>query len=575
MQISGMQAIRLQVMWNRLISVVEEQAQTLIRTSFSTSAREAGDVSAGVFDPEGHMLAQAVTGTPGHVNSMAASVEHFLDVFPAQRMQPGDVYITNNPWKGTGHLHDITMVTPSFLHGRLVALFASTTHVVDIGGLGLSPDSRQVFHEGLHIPIMPLMQRGHMNDWLLELIRQNVREPIQVEGDIYALVACNEKGATRLFAMMAEYGLDDLEVLGAYIFSESRRGMIEAIQQLPKGTWHHAMRIDGYDKPIDLVASLNIEDGEIRVDYAGTSGVSQYGINCPMCYTIAYTSFGVKCVVAPSIPNNAGSLAAIRVTAPENTIVNAPPPCAVVARATIGHMLPDVVFGCLHQALPDRVPAEGTSNLWNLRFAAGHGLTGAVGDAFTPFTVTSFHSGGAGARPFQDGLSATPFPSGVRNVPVEATEAIAPIVVWRKDYRPDSGGPGRQRGGLGQIMEISSRESAAFGIHAVFERVTYPARGRDQGAPGANGRVYLASGTTLKSKGFQVVPAGDRLIVEMPGGGGYGEPSTRSPERVAEDVRNGLVSREAAARDYHVALHPDGRVDEGATARLRKATNES
>ena len=184
----------------------------------------------------------------------------------------------------------------------------------------------------------------------------------------------------------------------------------------------------------------------------GSSGVSQYGINCPLCYTIAYTSFGVKCAVAPAIPNNAGSLAAITVTAPNNTIVNAPPPCAVVARATIGHMLPDVVFGCLHQALANRVPAEGTSNLWNIRLAAGHGITGEVGDAFTSFTITSFHSGGAGARPYQDGLSATPFPSGVRNVPVEATEAIAPIVIWRKDYRPDSGGPGRQRGGLGQIM---------------------------------------------------------------------------------------------------------------------------
>jgi N-methylhydantoinase B len=569
MQTSGMQAIRLQVMWNRLISVVEEQAQTLIRTSFSTSVREAGDVSAGVFDPEGRMLAQAVTGTPGHVNSMAASVSHFLEVFPAHKMQPGDVYFTNNPWKGTGHLHDVTMVTPTFLHDRLVALFASTTHVVDIGGLGLSPDSRQVFHEGLHIPIMALMQGGRMNDWLLELIRQNVREPVQVEGDLYALVACNDKGATRLLAMMAEYDLDQLDALGEYIFSESRRGMIKAIEQLPKGTWNSAMRIDGYDKPIDLVATLKIDDGEIWVDYTGTSGVSQYGINCPMCYTIAYTSFGVKCAVAPSIPNNAGSLAAIRVTAPENTIVNAPPPCAVVARATIGHMLPDVVFGCLHQALPDRVPAEGTSNLWNLRFVAGHGLTGEIGEAFTPFTITSFHSGGAGARPFQDGLSATPFPSGVRNVPVEATEAIAPIVVWRKDYRPDSGGPGRQRGGLGQIMEIASRENAAFGIHAVFERVKYPPRGRDQGEPGARGQLRLASGKTLKSKGFQVVPAGDRLIVEMPGGGGYGEPSARAPERVADDVRNGLVSREAAERDYRVVLQPDGRVDADATASLR------
>ncbi len=569
MTVSGMQTIRFQVMWNRLISVVEEQAQTLIRTSFSTSAREAGDVSAGVFDPQGRMLAQAVTGTPGHVNSMAASVCHFLDVFPAHTMRPGDVYITNDPWKGTGHLHDVTMVTPTFQNDRLVALFAATTHLVDIGGLGLSPDSRQVFHEGLHIPIMPLMQGGEMNEWLLHLVRNNVREPIQVEGDLYALIACNEKGASRLLDMMAEYSLSNLDDLGTYIFSESRRGMIEAIGALPKGTWHATMRIDGYDKPIDLAAALTILDDEIQVDFAGSSGVSQYGINCPLCYTIAYTSFGVKCAVAPTIPNNAGSLETITITAPENTIVNAPPPCAVVARATIGHMLPDVVFGCLHQALPDRVPAEGTSNLWNIRLAAGHGITGEVGESFTPFTITSFHSGGAGARPALDGLSATPFPSGVRNVPVETTEAIAPIVVWRKDYRPDSGGPGRQRGGLGQIMEITSREQAAFGIHAVFERVKHPARGRDNGQPGATGRVHLASGTTLKSKGFQVIPAGERLIVEMPGGGGYGDATKRNPAQVAADVRSGLVSCEAAKRYYKVVVRPDFSIDEEATAALK------
>lgn len=569
--VSGMQAIRYQVMWNRLISIVEEQAQTLVRTSFSTSAREAGDISAGVFDTDGNMLAQAVTGTPGHVNSMALSVGHFLDAFPAASMRDGDVYITNNPWQGTGHLHDLTMVTPTFRNGHLVALFASTTHVVDIGGLGLSPDSRQVYHEGLHIPIMPLAQAGTINQWLINLIRANVREPVQVEGDVYALVACNERGSRRLLEMMGEYELAGLDDLGAYIFDSSRRAIREAINEIPRGTWHASMRIDGYDAPVDLVASLTVGDGEILVDFDGTSGVSTYGINCPLCYTIAYTSFGVKCAVAPRIPNNAGSLAAIKVTAPDNTIVNAPPPCAVVARATIGHMLPDVVYGCLHQVIPERVPAEGTSNLWNLRLAAGHGITGAIGDQATPFTVLSFHSGGAGARPQQDGLSATPFPSGVRNVPIEATEAIVPLVVWRKDYRQDSGGAGRLRGGLGQVMEVSSRESAAFGLHAVFERVKHPARGRDGGHPGATGRISLGSGPALRPKGFQVIPAGDKLIVEMPGGGGIGDPVSRPPERVAADVRAGLVSSATARTTYRVVTDVHGNLDHDATAALRGA----
>jgi N-methylhydantoinase B len=571
---SEMDQIRFQVMWNRLLSVVEEQAQTLVRTAFSTSAREAGDVSAGVFDLDGQMLAQAVTGTPGHINSMARAVIHFLKVFPSDTMQEGDTYITNDPWKGTGHLHDFTVVSPTFKDGVMVALFASTSHVVDIGGIGQSPDGKQIYHEGLFIPIMPLATRGVMNEWLLNLVRANVREPVQVEGDIYALAACNETGSRRLLAMMREYDLESLDELGAHIIDTSRVGMEKAINDMPKGSWTHTMRIDGYESPIDLTATLTIGDGEIVVDYTGSSGTSSYGINCPMCYTEAYTAFGVKCVVAPKIPNNAGTLDAIKVTAPENTIVNAPHPHAVVARATIGHMLPDVTFGCLHQAMPDVVPAEGTSNLWTVKLGAGHGMTmtGSNEGTWTPFMVNSFHSGGAGARPRQDGLSATPFPSGVRNVPVEITEAITPVVFWRKEFRQNSGGPGKRRGGLGQTMEISNREAAPFGIFATFERVHYPARGREGGAPGANGRVRLGSGTDLKNKGFQMIPAGDRLIIEMPGGGGYGGAMDRDPESVAADVKSQLISPEVAAADYGVIVSLDGVLDRVATVAKRKST---
>ncbi len=566
---ANMDRIRNQVMWDRLISVVEEQAQTLVRTAFSTSAREAGDISAGIFNLKGQMLAQAVTGTPGHINTMARAVIHFLDVFPVEGMKEGDIYITNDPWKGTGHLHDFTVVTPAFREGRMVAMFACTTHVVDIGGVGMSPDGRQVFHEGLYVPIMPLATEGKMNEWFLNMVRANVREPVQVEGDIYALAACNETGAARLLAMMDEYGLDDLDALGQHIIEQSKTAITAAINKLPQGSWSHSMRIDGMEAPIDFVATLTISNGIINVDYEGTSGTSDFGINCPMCYTEAYTAFGVKCVVAPEIPNNAGTLDAITASAPENTIVNAPHPCAVVSRSTIGHMLPDLVFGCLHQAMPDVVPAEGTSNLWNLKLGAGHGITARTENEATSFMMMTFHSGGAGARPRQDGLSATPFPSGVRNVPVEISEAITPIVVWRKELRTDSGGAGAQRGGLGQVMEITSREDAPFGIFASFERVVYPARGRDGGGPGGNGRLWLESGEELRSKGFQTIPAGGRLIVEMPGGGGYGDPITRDPEEVATDVRLGLVSAEAAETDYGVVLTKAGAVDETATAARR------
>ncbi len=563
-----MSEIKLQVMWKRLLSVVEEQAQTLVRTAFSTSSREAGDISAGVFDLEGQMLAQAVTGTPGHINSMARAVKHFLKVFPAATMKEGDTYFTNDPWKGTGHLNDLTIVSPTFKNDKMVALFACTSHLVDIGGLGPSSDGKQVYHEGLFIPIMPLAREGVMDEWILNLVKANVREPVQVEGDIYALVACNETGSSRLLAMMEEYALSDLDQLGEHIIRTSRKGMEDAINQLPKGSWSASMRIDGYEAPIDLVAKLTVGDGEIVVDFNGSSGVSEFGINCPMCYTEAYTSFGVKCVVGAAIPNNAGTLDAIRVVAPEDTIVNAPHPCAVVARASIGHMLPDVVFGCLHQAIPNVVPAEGTSNLWNLKLGAGQGMTGQ--ETKSPFMVMSFHSGGAGARPKQDGLSATPYPSGVRNVPVEITEAITPLVVWKKEYRINSGGAGKQRGGLGQTMELTNREDAPFGIFATFERVHFPPRGRDGGGSGSKGIIALESGKTLRNKGFQSIPKGDRLIVEMPGGGGYGDPKMRDPETVADDVRAGFIDAATAEKDYGVAVSENFTVDAKRTADLRQ-----
>ena len=549
----GIAEIDVQIMWNRLLSVVEEQGQTLVRTAFSTSAREAGDISAGVFDLRGRMLAQAVTGTPGHINTMAASVGHFLRAFPLAEMQEGDVFITNDPWKGTGHLYDLVVVSPAFMDGRIVALFACTSHLVDMGGVGQTPEGRQIWHEGLFIPLLRLVRAGDMNEDLLAMIRANVREPVQVVGDVYALIACNEIGSRRLVSMMREFRLDDLETLAEEIISRSRRAMTEAIGKLPKGTWTNTMRIDGYEAPLDLVASVTIAEDAIHVDFTGTSGMSTYAINCPLCYTEAYTTFGINCVIAPTIPNNAGTLDAVKVTAPPGTIVSATYPAAVYARSSVGHMMPDVVYGALEQAIPGRVPAEGTSNLWSLKMLAGHGLTGVGDKAGTQFMVMSFHSGGAGARPRQDGLSATPFPSGVRNVPVEATEAITPLVIWRKELRQDSAGPGRFRGGLGQVMEVSSREETAFGIFAGFERVKFPARGRNGGGPGQCGALSLKSGEALKPKGLQVIQAGERLIIEMPGGGGMGPASERDPEAVGRDVRLGYISAEAAKRDYGAA----------------------
>ena len=537
--------IRYQVMWDRLTTIVEEQARTLIRTGFSVSTREAGDVSAGVFDLQGRMLAQAVTGTPGHINSMALSVGHFIEKFPIKKMKEGDVFLTNDPWKGTGHLHDIVVVTPTFKNGRVVALFACTTHVVDIGGIGMAPDGKQIYHEGLYIPLMYLFKAGQLNETLIDFVHYNCRESKQVEGDIYALANCNDVGSDRLRAMMVQYKIEDLNELAETIIESTRNAMRVAISKLPITTTTNTMKIDGYDEEIVLKAKLSVVNDTIVIDYEGSSPISDFGINVPKCYTDAYTSFGVKCVVAPEVPNNAGSLAHIIVKAPEGCILNAPHPCAVVARSSIGHMLPDVVFGCLHKLLPGRVPAEGTSCLWNLRLGAGHGITTRDPNTKlenTTFTAMSFHSGGAGARPNKDGLSATPFPSGVRNVPVEVLEAITPIVIWRKELRQNSGGAGQFRGGLGQRMVVGNREKAEFAIFGTFDRVKNPARGRDGGKPGATGSLTLTSGKKLKGMGRQVIPMGEELIIEMPGGGGYGNPKSRDRKKIMEDIRAGLIS---------------------------------
>ncbi len=513
--------IRMQVLWDRLISIVEEQAQTIIRSAFSTTVREAGDLSAGIFDPAGRMLAQAVTGTPGHVNAMAASVGYFLEKYPPQTMRPGDVYVTNDPWLGTGHLFDFTVVSPVFRDAEMIGLFASTVHVVDIGGIGFSPDSGQVFEEGLCIPIMPLFIEGEPNDYVFDIIRTNVREPVQVVGDLYSLASSNDVGARRLLALMAEVDIHNLDALGEHIITTSRRAMIEAIGKLPHGRYENAMTVDGYDKQVEIHASMDVHADRITIDYAGTSATSSFGINVPLTYAQAYTSFGIRCIVGHDIPNNSGSLQPIEVTAPVGSILNAPRPCAVNVRHVIGQMLPDVVLGCLGKALPGQVPAEGSSSLWNPMLSGGHGIVGehAYGNA-TPFAVTIFHSGGTGARPGKPGLSATAFPSGVRNTPVEITESISPLIYRRKEYREGSGGDGDWQGGDGQVIEIEHSEGAPFALFALFDRIDHPARGRDGGSSGVPGGVSLSNGVILKGKGKQIVPAGETLVLELPGGGG-------------------------------------------------------
>lgn len=511
-----------QILWNRLVAVVEEQANVLLKTAFGPITREAGDLSAGVYDTRGRMLAQAVTGTPGHVNTMATAVAHFLERFPPETLRPGDVLVTNDPWMGTGHLFDFVTVTPAFLKGRLIGLFASTCHVIDIGGRGFVAEATSVYEEGLYIPHMKLFEQGRRNETLFAILMGNVREPMQVRGDLLGLVSCNEVATRRLAAMLEEFGLDELDSLGEYIVSTSRQSMLEAVRRLPRGTWSSSMTLDGYEAPIELRAAMTVSEAGIHVDYAGSSPASRFGINSPKCYTDAYTSFGVKCIVAPGIPNNAGSLEVVTVACPEDSIVAPRRPRAVTARHVIGQMLPELVFGCFDEPLRGGVPAEGAGSMWVLGLSGGPQVEGARPDA-TRFNVISIGIGGMGARPTKEGLSTTAFPSGVGAIPVEITEAHSPLLFRRREFAEGSGGTGRHAGGRGAVIEIENSEAAPFAIAcATFDRRRNPARGRAGGADGRVGRVTLASGRVLPGKETYVVPAGDRLIAEMPGGGGYG-----------------------------------------------------
>jgi len=538
---------RMQVMWNRLLSVVEEQAQALIRSAFSPIVRECGDISAGIFDLKGRMLAQAVTGTPGHINTMAEAVKFLRDYFPLQEMKPGDIYVTNDPWIASGHLNDFLLLMPVFHNDVIIGFTSCTSHLIDLGGLGMGPEGSDIYDEGLLVPPCKLVDTGQINGLLMEIIKQNSREPVANEGDLFALIACCEVGAKRLCEMLDEFGLSELDSLAEHIIETSRRGTIAAMAEVPEGIYESRLMIDGYETPIELKAKLTVEKSSMTLDFTGTSGCSRRGINVPLNYATAYSVFALRCLVGPDIPNNAGSLEPFIVTAPEGCILNAQPPAPVAMRHTIGQLTPDLVFGCLSQALPDRVPAEGASCMYDLPLRNVSDGGQANGQHFA---VELVHNGGTGARPGKDGLSATAFPSGVWGSQVEIAESVAPVLFHRRELRCDSGGAGKYRGGLGQRIEMSSAVNEPFLVFLSVERIKFPALGRDGGLPGAPGRVRIDKSEGLPGKGMLRIEPGQTLIFETPGGGGTGNPKDRARDDIVADIREGLISTEKAISLY-------------------------
>lgn len=566
---AGLNPVQIEVMWNRLIAVVNEQAAALIRTSFTPIVREAGDISAGVFDRAGNMLAQAVTGTPGHINSMATSIHHFLAEFPAHTLKPGDVLITNDPWKVSGHTNDVTVVTPVFKSERLVGFFANTCHHVDIGGRYRSAEGRDVYEEGFYIPICKLFREGVPDDNFFRLLRANVRKPDLNVGDLYGQSAGNDVGGAALVKMLDEFGLEELEPLGDEIVTRSEAAMRAAIRRVPDGVYERETRCDGFEDEILLRARVVVGGDELRVDYAGTSPQSRYGINVVMNYTHAYTTYAIKCAIAPDVPNNEGSFRPVTVAAPPGSILNCTYPAPCSARSTVGHFVPGLVHGALVQAVPDRVLAEGSGPLWIVHWNCQD-------EQDRPFVYTMLAIGGTGARPNGDGLSATAFPSGVTGVSAEVLENIAPLVVRRKELRGDTGGPGRQRGGLGQEIELAVRSHRPYYVSPLAERLRHPAQGFLGGGSGGPGTIALSTGEAITSKAQLRLPPDVSVSLGLPGGAGYGDPLGRDPDLVLEDVLDELVSVKRAYEDYGVVV--DGaswQVDRPATARARAARSRA
>ncbi len=564
--------VTLEVIWSRLLSVANEQQDALIRTAFSTIVRESQDLACGMFDTQGHMIAQSLSGTPGHINAMATSMKHFLAAFPPEKLAPKDVLITNDPWMTAGQINDITITTPIFKNERLVALFANTCHSADIGGRILSAEAREVFEEGLRLPIMKLFDRGEPNQTLMQIVRANVRQPDEVIGDFYAQTASNDAGGRALLEMMAEFGLETIDAVGSEIIRRSEAAVRAEIAKLPAGEWTHELWSDGYEEPILIRCSVKVEGDEISIDFSGSSPQSTRGINVVMNYTHAYASFAIKAALCPDVPHNEGSFRPVHVSAPAGSILNALDPAPVASRQVIGHFIPSAIFAALSAALPGRLMAPGADPIW---LSVWRGQN-------PPFTMTIFQVGGTGARPSKDGLSAVGFPSGVAGVPAEVIESLSPVVLKRRQLRPDSGGAGTWRGGLGQLTEFARRGKGRWSVSSIADRTKYPAPGLLEGKGGVAGEVVLGNGTRLHPKALVDLRAEDVVHLNLPGGGGYGDPFRRDPQKVLWDVIEGYVSPREAEESYGVAVRYAGKadelvklpgswtIDEAKTAELRK-----
>lgn len=538
-------AVSLAIMWDRLISVTDEIVSTLVRTSFSTIVRESYDLSVVLLDADGKLMAQGSYSVPVFIGTAPRTLRYMLEKFPPETLRPGDVIATNDPWMGTGHIFDISVMRPVFRDDRLVGYTMSITHLPDIGGLGFGAAATEIFHEGLRLPICKLANEGVLDPFILDLVRVNVRVPDQTIGDILANVTCNEVGGRQLLEFMDEYDIEDLGPLSEAIRTQSERAMRDKIAEIKNGVYRHEIQIEGVEAPITLACTITVKDEDIHADFSGTGGCVRHGINVPLCYTNAMTLYALKCLTAGNIPNNEGFTQPVTVSAPEDCLLNALPPSPTGGRHIIGHFVPSLIFGALADAAPDKVQADcGMIDLMTIqgKHRNGRGVS-----------TIYFSAGGFGALSGHDGPEATPGPSNMAVVPVETWEALTSMTVLDKKFLPDSGGPGAARGGVGQEITLRNDSGHPMTIFCMANRSEFPPVGYHGGEPGQM-REHRINGKTVHPKGSYVLQEGDVITLIQAGGGGIGSPADRPREKVLADFKEGFVTKQGAKRDYQVDI---------------------
>jgi len=538
---SDLDAVSVGIMWDRLVAISDEIVSALVRTSFSTIVSESYDLTVAVLDAEGQLMVQGTYSVPVFMGTAPVTLGHMLNKFPPDTLSPGDVVITNDPWHGTGHIYDINVMQPLFREGRIVAYVISITHLPDVGGLGFGAAAKEVHHEGLRLPICKLFEGGELNEFIVDLVRTNVRAPEEVVGDLMANVTACAVGEKMLDEFLLEYGLDDFQALSAEIRGRSEQAMRERLGAMRPGTFVNRIQIEGTEGPMELACRIDIGGGELKVDFKGTGPSVRRGINVPFCYTRAMVLYTIKCLTVPELPNNGGMSAPITATGPAGCLLNAVPPSPTGARHMIGHFVTPLVLGALAEAAPDRVQAD--SGMMDLLTVQGQHRDG------HPVSTIYFAAGGFGALRGLDGADTTPAPSNMAVVPVEVWETLTSTTVEHKKLLPDSGGAGEHRGGLGQEVVIRNDSGHPMTLFSMGNRTEFPATGF-AGAGAGTRREHRVNGDPVDGMGTCELAPGSRMTLVEAGGGGFGDPAKRDRALVEKDIQNGFVTAAAAKRDY-------------------------